>query len=271
MLSPFQLGKPAGLAASGSPGTSLGTIDGYLEQIRSAGLAGEPLEPVVVSLMHALGFEHFAYAITTTVRPTRDSRSFMWTTMPWEWMAKYDQKAYVEVDPRISMTMDRSTPFVWDSADFAHREDLRAFLDDAAEYGTRSGVAISVSDPTFVRMGFAFNSSISPVDAARRQKIDAILGDLMLFAAGFHDLFVANYFDPNNLAPMSGAPLSPREQECLALAARGIVSADIGTKLGIAERTVHFHFTNIVSKLGALNRAEAITIAVTNGLIRVDR
>ena len=182
-----------------------------------------------------------------------------------------DQKAYVEVDPRISMTMDRSTPFVWDSADFEYREDLRSFFTDAAEFGTRSGVAISVSDPTFVRMGFAFNSPISPVDAARRREIDAMLGDLMLFAAGFHDLFVANYFDPNNLGPMSGTPLSPREQECLVLAARGIVSADIGAKLGIAERTVHFHFANIVSKLGALNRAGAITIAVTNGLIRVDR
>jgi LuxR family transcriptional activator of bioluminescence operon len=68
---------------------------------------------------------------------------------------------------------------------------------------------------------------------------------------------------------LSGAPLSPREQDCLVLAARGIVSADIGTKLGIAERTVHFHFANIVSKLGALNRAEAITIAVMKGLIRV--
>lgn len=271
MLSPFQLGKPTGPEPGCSPGTRSGTIDRYIGDIRAAGLAGKPLQPVVVSIMHALGFEHFAYAITTTVRPTRDSRSFMWTTMPWEWMAKYGQKAYMEIDPRITMTTDRNTPFVWDSADFKDRDDLRSFFADAAEYGTRSGVSISVNDPTFVRMGFAFNSSISPVNAARRQRIDASLGDLMLFAAGFHDLFVANYYDPNNLGPMTGVPLSPREQECLFLAARGMVSADIGAKLGIAERTANFHFANIVSKLGALNRAEAITIAVTKGLIRVDR
>jgi LuxR family transcriptional activator of conjugal transfer of Ti plasmids len=270
MLSPFQLGKPAGPAAIGSPGI-LGTIDRYIEEIRTAALAGKPLQSVVIPIMHALGFEHFGFGITTAVRPTRDSRSFMWTTMPRQWIEIYDRKAYVEIDPRVTTTLDRNTPFVWDSADFEHREELREFFADAAKYGIRSGVSICVNDPLFARMGFGFSSPISPVDAARRRKIDAVLGDLMLFAAGFHDLFVANYFDPNNLAPMSGTPLSPREQECLVLAARGIVSADIGTKLGIAERTVHFHFANIVSKLGALNRAEAISIAVTNGLIRVDR
>jgi len=268
MLSPFQLGKPANVPTNASP--EPGTISHHLATIRAAALEGVPLKPVVISIMHALGFEHFAYATTTNVRPTRDSRSFVWTTEPWERMAEYDQKAYIEVDPRITTTLDRSMPFVWDSAEFAHREELRLFFADAARYGVCSGVSISTHDPTFARVGFAFNSSISLVDAARRHKIDAMLGDLMLFAAGFHDLFVANYYDPNNLGPMSGVPLSPREKTCLVLAARGIVSEDIGTKLGISERTVRFHFANIVSKLGASNRTEAVTIAISKGLIRVD-
>ena len=45
-----------------------------------------------------------------------------------------------------------------------------------------------------------------------------------------------------------------------------MTSIDIGEKLGIAERTVNFHFGNILSKLGALNRHEAIAIAVRRGL-----
>src|SRR5260221_4125026 len=117
MLTPLQLGKPGGPVASGAPETA---IEHYIGQIRSVALAGEPLKPVVISIMHALGFEHFGFGITTNVRPTRDSRSFMWTTMPREWIAKYDKNAYVEIDPRVRMTMDRNTPFVWDSADFEH-------------------------------------------------------------------------------------------------------------------------------------------------------
>ena len=69
-------------------------------------------------------------------------------------------------------------------------------------------------------------------------------------------------------APLQqGAPLSRREKECLLAASRGLTSADIGYKLGITERTVHFHFGNIFSKLAAANRAEAIATALARGMI----
>jgi LuxR family transcriptional activator of bioluminescence operon len=69
-------------------------------------------------------------------------------------------------------------------------------------------------------------------------------------------------------APVSqGAPLSNRERECLALAAQGQTSKDIGVKLGISERTVHFHFDSIRSKLQAVNRQEAVAKAISQGVI----
>jgi LuxR family quorum-sensing transcriptional regulator LasR len=67
-----------------------------------------------------------------------------------------------------------------------------------------------------------------------------------------------------------GSPLSPRECQCLTLAAHGMTSIDIGLKLSITERTVNFHFSNIISKLGVLNRHEAIAMGVAHGLVRVE-
>jgi DNA-binding CsgD family transcriptional regulator len=64
--------------------------------------------------------------------------------------------------------------------------------------------------------------------------------------------------------------LSPRELECLHMAAHGLTSLDIGDKLGVAGRTVHFHFHNVIAKLGVLNRQEAIARAITCGLIRIE-
>ena len=48
-------------------------------------------------------------------------------------------------------------------------------------------------------------------------------------------------FPPCRL-PSPGAPLSPREVEWLKLSSRGLMSLNIGAKLGISERTVNFHF-----------------------------
>jgi DNA-binding CsgD family transcriptional regulator len=50
-----------------------------------------------------------------------------------------------------------------------------------------------------------------------------------------------------------------------------MTSIDIGFKLGITERTANFHFTNIISKLGVLNRKEAVAKAVARGIINIER
>lgn len=63
------------------------------------------------------------------------------------------------------------------------------------------------------------------------------------------------------------ATLSARERSCLALSARGFTSRDIATRLGIATRTVDFHIGNVLVKLAAANRHEAIAKAAARGLL----
>lgn len=61
--------------------------------------------------------------------------------------------------------------------------------------------------------------------------------------------------------------LSAREVEVLGLVGEGLSTGDIGQRLYISENTVKYHVRNILQKLGAHNRAEAISHAVQQGLI----
>jgi DNA-binding CsgD family transcriptional regulator/tetratricopeptide (TPR) repeat protein len=63
-------------------------------------------------------------------------------------------------------------------------------------------------------------------------------------------------------------PLTDQELNCLNLSAHGQTSADIAVKLDIKTRTVNFHFTNILRKLNAMNRQEAIAKASEANLLR---
>ena len=61
--------------------------------------------------------------------------------------------------------------------------------------------------------------------------------------------------------------LTPREDEVLALLAQGKPNREIAEVLVITERTVKFHVSSILGKLGAGNRTEAVAIAAQRGLI----
>jgi DNA-binding NarL/FixJ family response regulator len=63
--------------------------------------------------------------------------------------------------------------------------------------------------------------------------------------------------------------LTPREQSVLQLLAQGLQNKEIAAELVITERTVKFYVSSILSKLGAGNRTEAVTIAVQRGLVKL--
>jgi len=63
--------------------------------------------------------------------------------------------------------------------------------------------------------------------------------------------------------------LTTREIEVLRLIAAGNANKQIADQLSIGEATVKSHVTNILSKLGASDRAHAVTIGLKRGIIQL--
>jgi NarL family two-component system response regulator LiaR len=67
--------------------------------------------------------------------------------------------------------------------------------------------------------------------------------------------------------PAPRSPLTERELEVLALIARGMANKLIARELGVAERTVKTHVSNVLGKLGVSDRTQAALWAVREGLV----
>jgi DNA-binding NarL/FixJ family response regulator len=64
-------------------------------------------------------------------------------------------------------------------------------------------------------------------------------------------------------------PLTPRELQILRMLSDGLPNKSIATALQISEHTAKFHVGQILAKLGAESRTEAVTIGIRHGLVMV--
>jgi DNA-binding NarL/FixJ family response regulator len=64
--------------------------------------------------------------------------------------------------------------------------------------------------------------------------------------------------------------LTEREPEVMQLVARGLSNKQVARVLGRTDETVKIHLKNVFAKLGVADRTEAVTVALSRGLIHLD-
>lgn len=94
---------------------------------------------------------------------------------------------------------------------------------------------------------------------------DSLLEVIESVAAGVDRFLKAGQI--KNLPAGKDFDLTPRELEVLALLPSGATANAIGAMLFLTEATIKTHLASIYRKLGAANRAQAVSIGIENKLI----
>ena len=129
---------------------------------------------------------------------------------------------------------------------------LHARGDDVIPIGSGKTLASEIPGAEFVELDSA-NHILLDDEPAWQRFCDAVLAFTGVPAAA---------------APTGDAvftALSPREHEVLALLTEGLANAEIAERLGISEKTVRNHVSNVFDKLGVWTRAQAIVFARDRG------
>jgi DNA-binding NarL/FixJ family response regulator len=91
-------------------------------------------------------------------------------------------------------------------------------------------------------------------------------GESLLFPAAIRRL--AGRHGGQRGGQLAEARLTERESEVLRLIARGLSNAEIAAELVLGVETVKTHIRNVLSKLGARDRVQAVIAAYESGFIR---
>jgi DNA-binding NarL/FixJ family response regulator len=94
-------------------------------------------------------------------------------------------------------------------------------------------------------------------------------GDSLLFPAAVRDLVSTRGRRRGDA--LGGAGLTEREGQVLRWMARGLSNAEIARELVVGVETVKTHVGNVLAKLGARDRTQAVVAAYESGFIDPDR
>lgn len=175
-------------------------------------------------------------------------------------------------------------------SDSARAESLAGALEADGEFLTTlepvaEGVDVSLTEVAGsgeLRILAGLPGEGGPAGATLPRNCDELLivAAVRLVAAGFSVTrasqadeeaeFGSHAPEPRHDARAAPRPaLSAREHEVLMLLANGAPNKVIARKLDISVHTAKFHVASLLTKLGAVNRTDAIAIAMREGLVAV--
>jgi LuxR family transcriptional regulator, quorum-sensing system regulator SolR len=211
----------------------------------------------IAGIAKQLGFEYCCYGIRVPL-PVSHPAVAIFDTYPEGWMKHYQDHNFIDVDPTVREGMSSTGLIVWPEAT-ANAPRLWA---DARDFGLRVGVAHS---------SWAARGVFGLLTMARSaERLTDAERDMLAFQASWlanlsHALM--SEFLVQKLAPESRVELTPRECEVLCWTGEGKTACEIGQILGISERTVNFHINNVLLKLNAINKVQAVVKAIAMGLL----
>lgn len=209
-------------------------------------------------------FDYFAY-IAQIPTSFVDPHNIYIHGYPTGWWRRYRNKKYITTDPMIRHCAENITPVGWERMKelSVSDKDVARLMREASSYGLRNGLSI----PIHSNKGDSavMNFSVNREDSKTLSHIHKATPDLYLLSAYMHEAVMRIVDRDGKTLPKK--ILTARERECLIWVAEGETTWDISSRLEITESTVIFHLHNIMKKLNASNRQQAVARAVQLGLI----
>ena len=222
----------------------------------------EELQQQIVGFTRKLGFE--TVSATVVIDHLLGEAEFITVdNTPGAYKESFANRENWRRDPVMQHCKRNSMPIIWSQKTYAE-QGLGEKWEEQARFGYRHGIAMALHMPEG-RHFFLGVDRDQPVPADPVSMTQARGRSPALRGARTG----RRPADPDAGDECAGAPsLTPRELETLRWTMEGKTAWEVGSLLGISERTAALHVNNATHKLGCVNKHQAVLKALRLGLIR---
>lgn len=222
----------------------------------------EELLSEIVRFTRQLGFE--TVSATAVVDHFRGKSEFISVdNTPAAFLDAFENMEYATRDPISKHCKRASVPIVWNQETYTSiGEGERWELQASFGYHTGIALALHLPEGKHFFIGVDRDKPLPPSS----EEVTRMVADLQLFAVHAQDVALRVLLPPT---PQQDFPnLTPRELESLRWTMEGKTAWELGSILGISERTAVLHINNATHKLGCINKHQAVLKALRLGVIR---
>ncbi|WP_318153324.1 autoinducer binding domain-containing protein [Pseudomonas asplenii] len=241
----------------------------------------------VFNLAGQIRFSFVSFRVSSLLGGTQPNTA-SFNNYPAEWNACYQRNNYLAVDPLVTHCHNSVFPILWVPDTF---RNTPALWRDMQAHGLNHGWSQSVHDIRGIVSTLSLSRTCEPITS---NEFYSKTGHVLWLCNWLHSFMaqrLATSSQPPNSHPLSPSrptaihfrpaaqqpstfaqppnshPLSPRETEILQWTAEGKTAAEIANILNLTTRTVGFHMSTIMRKLGVSNKASAVLRAAKSGLL----
>lgn len=165
-------------------------------------------------------------------------------------------------DPVMQHCKRQTVPIIWDQHTYVS-QGMGAKWEEQARFGFATGVALAMHLPEGRHFFLGVDRDQALPEDGR--ELTSMVAQLQLFAVYALDAAMRVLVPKAEEAPAPS--LTPRELEALRWTMDGKTAWEVGSILGISERTAVLHINNAMHKLDAVNKHQAVLKALRLGLI----
>jgi DNA-binding CsgD family transcriptional regulator len=217
------------------------------------------LRSYTLKRIEGYGFDYFFFRMIPRLGNVV-THSKVITNYPKDYIERYEKGPSSKANPLVAHCQLSIVPIIWSPYVFREVPEL---WKAAQTCGLTYGWSQSVHDPNGVVSMLSLARKDPPL--TENEFADKVANVLWL-CNQLHAAMLERTHLRHNLETHI-TRLSCREIEILKWTAEGKIAADIGTILSLSTRTVNFHISSAIRKLGANNKTSAVVMAAKSGLL----